>query len=223
MLSRQGAPTVLVIVVVAFLAGCASTKEQEVKRLQARASYEQGLRHLADGRLGLGLAALKEAIELDPGNAIYRNGLGVVYLDMRRAPDAQQEFQKAIEMDSAYAEAYHNLGLSQAEQGRMEEAVLSYRKALSFPTYPTPNVAYHNLGNAYFYLGKLKDAEEAFRAAIQLEPTQASSYYGLGLVLAKAGRKEDAKAAFRAVRDMDPKSPFGQAAVEALKTLGEGG
>lgn len=225
MLSRRALlGAALALVVLSALAGCASAeKEKKVQQLRARAAYEQGLRNLADGRVGLGMAAIREAIQLDPENAVYRNALGVVHLDMRRPAEAQKEFEAAIEIDPNYAEAYHNLGLAHAEQSRMEEAVASYRKALTFPTYPTPQVAYHNIGNAYFYGGKLKEAEEAFRAAIQLEPRQVSSYYGLGLVLSKAGRKEDAKAAFRAARDIDPQSPFGQAAVEALKTLGEGG
>jgi tetratricopeptide (TPR) repeat protein len=205
------------------LTGCASTEDLEVKRLQAQSAYEQAIKNLSDKRVGLGLASLREAILLDPDNPTYRNALGVVHLELGKAPEAQVELAKAVQLDPNYAEAYHNLGLSYAEQGKFEEAIVSYRKALSFPTYPTPEVAYHNIGNAYFFQGKLKEAQEAFRAAIQLEPKLAPAYYGLGLVLSKEGRQEDAKAAFRAARDLDPSSPFGRAAVEALKTLGEGG
>jgi Flp pilus assembly protein TadD len=205
------------------LNGCATTEDLEVKRLQAQSAYEQAIKNLSDKRVGLGLASLREAILLDPDNPTYRNALGVVHLELGKAPEAQVELAKAVQLDPNYAEAYHNLGLSHAEQGKFEEAVVSYRKALSFPTYPTPEVAYHNIGNAYFFQGKLKEAQEAFRAAIQLEPKLAPAYYGLGLVLSKEGRQEDAKAAFRAARDLDPSSPFGRAAVEALKTLGEGG
>jgi tetratricopeptide (TPR) repeat protein len=205
------------------LTGCATTEDLEVKRLQAQSAYEQAIKNLSDKRVGLGLASLREAILLDPDNPTYRNALGVVHLELGKAPEAQVELAKAVQLDPNYAEAYHNLGLSYAEQGKFEEAIVSYRKALSFQTYPTPEVAYHNTGNAYFFQGKLKEAQEAFRAAIQLEPKLAPAYYGLGLVLSKEGRQEDAKAAFRAARDLDPSSPFGRAAVEALKTLGEGG
>lgn len=207
----------------AVLVGCASTQDQEVKRLQARSSYEQAVRNLSEKRLSLGLASLREAVLLDPANPVYRNALGVVHLDMGKPQEAQVQLAKAVELDPNYAEAHHNLGLSYSEQARFDEAIVAYRKALAFPTYPTPEVAYHNLGNAYFYQDKLGEAEEAYRAALQLEPRLVPAHYGLGLVLSKVGRQEEARASFRAARDLDPGSPFGKAAVEALKTLGEGG
>jgi type IV pilus assembly protein PilF len=206
------------------LGGCASTtQEHEVQRLQARSAYEQALKNLSERRISLGLVGLNEAVRLDPDNPIYRNALGVVQLDLKRPAEAQAQFQRAIELEPAYAEAQHNLGLAHAEQGRFDEAIGRYQKALSIPTYATPEVAYHNLGNAYMAQGKLPEAEEAFRAAIQMDPRMTSAHFGLGTVLLRAGRPEEARAALRTARDLEPDSPFGRAAREALRTLGEGG
>ena len=58
---------------------------------------------------------------------------------------------------------------------------------------------------------------------VRLAPRFAPAYYELGVVLNVQGRKDEARLAFRTARDLDPNSPFGRAAVEALKTLGEGG
>jgi tetratricopeptide (TPR) repeat protein len=210
--------------VVVLLAVACATTDSEVRRLQARSTYEQGLRHLAEQRGSMALSAFKEAVQLDPRNVVFRNALGVTLLHVLGKPDeAQAEFRRAIELDPSYAEAHHNLGLALAEEGRHEEAVAQYRKALSLPIYPTPEVGYYNLGNAYFYLNKPREAEEAFRAALRLSPKMIQAYWGLGRVLSLAGRLEEAKAAFRTARDLDPASPFGRAAVEALKSLGEGG
>jgi len=204
------------------MSSCASTQDEEVRKLRARSLYEQGLKSLADRQLSPGFSSLKEAVQLDPQNPTFRNALGVVYLDMRKPADAQVEFQKAVELDPNYAEAQHNLGLSYAEQGRYEQAVVAYKKALSLPLYSTPEIGYYNLGRAYAQLGKMSEAEDALRTAIQLEPKLGAAYYQLGVVLAATDRKDEAKASFRRARDLDPASPFGQAAVEALKTLGEG-
>jgi Flp pilus assembly protein TadD len=212
-----------VFLTVLFLAGCASTVDQEVQRLQARSLYEQGLKSLGNQQVSQGLTSLKEAVQLDPVNPVFRNTLGVVYLDLGRPSEAELEFRKAIELDPGYAEAHHNLGLAFAEQGRWDQAIAAYRKALSLPIYSTPEVAYYNLGRAYLQTGKPREAEEALRTAIQLDSRLAAAYYQLGLVLAGSGRQEDAKVAFRRARDLEPGSPFGRAAVEALKTLGEGG
>jgi type IV pilus assembly protein PilF len=205
------------------LSGCASSTDGEVRRLQARSIYEQALKSLADKQVSSGLSSLREAVQLDPENPTFRNTLGVVLLDLRKPAEAETEFRKAVELDPSYAEAHHNLGLSFAEQGRWEQAIVQYRKAISLPIYTTPEVGYYNLGRAYAQVDKLREAEESLRTAIQLDPKLAAAYYQLGVVLAATGRREDAKAAFRRARDVDPASPFGQAAVEALKSLGEGG
>ena len=206
------------------LAGCASTQDQEVQRLRARATYEQGLSHLSDKRVSLGLASFQEAVRLDPTAPLYHNTLGVVYLHYLSKPvEAQAEFQRAIDLDPSYAEALTNLGVTLAQQGRWEEAIAAYRKAISLPIYPSPEVAYANLGWAYLNLNKPREAEESYRAAVQLQPRFSQAYYFLGVVLDRQGRKDEAKAAFRTARDLDPDSPFGQKAGDLLKAMGEGG
>src|SRR5262245_1642098 len=98
------------------LAGCASTADDEVRKIRAQALYEQRLRRLSDKQVSLGLISLKEAVQLDPENPGYRNALGVLYLDLRKPAEAEAEFRKAIQLDPGYAEAEHNLGLAFSEQ-----------------------------------------------------------------------------------------------------------
>lgn len=217
--SRIGVVALLAALIGIGVGGCASTKEEQVRKIQARNAYDQGGSNFREGRVSLGLAALQEAVQLDPENAVYRNALGVAQLQLRRWPEAQASFEKAIQLDSLYAEAYHNLGLALARQGHLDQAVASYRKALTFPTYPSPELAYHNMGDAYLRLGKLREAEESFRQAIQLEPKNQFTHYLLGVVLAEAGRKAEATNVFRQARDLDPGSSVGLLTVEALKNL----
>ena len=206
-----------------FLQGCASTQDEEVRKLQARSTYEQAVRNLSENRLALGMASLKEALQLDPGNAQYHNTLGLVLLNLGRPVDAQAEFQTAIDLDKSSPDLQHNLGIALAQQSRFEDAIASYKKALTFPTYTTPEVAYYNMGEAFIRLNKPQEAQESFRAAIQLEPTMVAAHYGLGLALSQGGRRDEAKAAFRRARDMDPASPFSELAKNALRQLGDGG
>jgi Flp pilus assembly protein TadD len=221
--SRIGVAALLAALVGIGVAGCASTKEEQVRKIQARNAYDQAGGHIRDGRVSLGLASMQEAVALDPENAVYRNSLGVIQLQLRRWPEAEADFEKAISLDPNYAEAYHNLGLVMAAQGRLDQAIASYRKALTFPTYPSPELAYHNLGEAYLRQGKLQESEESLRQAVQLDPKNQFTQYLLGGVLVEQGRKDEAKAAFRHARDLDPGSSVGKLTVEALKTLGEGG
>jgi len=214
----------LLIAAAVLICGCASNDvDQQVKRLQARATYEQGIKHLEERRVALGMAALQEAIQLEPDNALYRNALGIVQLDLGRRAEAQELFQKALELDPNFAEAYLNLGVAKAEQGKYEEAVTSYKKALSYPTYTSPEVAYHNLGFAYLRLKQFKEAEESFRIAIRLDAQRPSAHYWLGVALVELGRMDEAKGSFRTARDLDPTSFIGRAAGQSLKNLGDGG
>ena len=224
-LSRRRALSAVLIALGALVAaGCTSAQDAEVNRLRARATHDRGLKDVYDQRVSIGLMGLKEAIDLDPGNPTYHNSLGIVLLNWLDKPaEAQAEFQKAAALDDQYAEAYHNLGLALAQQGKVEEAIVAYRKALSLPIYSTPEVAYYNMGNAYLYLNKRKEAEEAYRTAIKLAPKLTVAYFRLGQVLNAEGRRDEAKAAFRKAKELDPASPAGQAATEVLKSMGEGG
>lgn len=194
-----------------------------MRKLQAQSTYEQAVRNLSENRLALGMASLKEALQLDPENVQYHNTLGLVLLNLGRPVDAQAEFQTAIDLDKGSADLRHNLGIALAQQNRFEDAVAAYKKALTFPTYTTPEVAYYNMGEAFIRLNKPQEAQEAFGAAIQLEPTMVAAHYGLGLALSQGGRRDEAKAAFRRARDLDPASPFSELAKNALKQLGDGG
>ena len=194
-----------------------------MRKLQARSTYEQAVRNLSENRMALGMASLKEALQLDPENAQYHNTLGLVLLNLGRPVEAQAEFQTAIDLDKTSPDLQHNLGIAMAQQNRFEDAIAAYKKALNFPTYTTPEVAYYNMGEAFIRLNRPQEAQESFRAAIQLEPTMVAAQYGLGLALSQGGRRDDAKAAFRRARDMDPASPFSELAKNALKQLGDGG
>jgi Tfp pilus assembly protein PilF len=222
-LSRRGSALLFVTCLLVLAAGCDTTQNEELRKLQAKNSYENAVRNLTANRLALGMAALKEAIQLDPQNAQFHNTLGLVYLNLGRPIDGQAEIEMAIELDKNNADYNHNLGIALAQQGKFEEAIVAYKKALSFPTYSTPEVAYYNMGEAFIRLRKPQEAVESFRAAIQLEPTMVAAHYGLGLALSQAGKPDDAKAAFRQARDLDPASPFSELAKHALKQLGEGG
>jgi len=221
--SRQRPYWLVVLIAVLWLGGCASTEPPEVKRLQARAAYERGLAHLRDKQAALALSAFQEAISLDGTMPIYRNTLGVLYLDQLLRPDlALKEFERATELDANYPEAHLNTGIALAEMARWGEAVPAYRRAIGMPTLAVPHIAYQNLGLALYHLKQYREADEALRLSIRLEPTLEGPYYNLGLVLLAQGRQEEAKLAFRQARDLAPESRFGQAALGQLKALGDG-
>jgi Tfp pilus assembly protein PilF len=209
------------------LVGCSSTKDAEkqaeVQKLQARAAYDRALSYLNDKQPAGALASLQEAININPSNAIYRDTLGVVLLELGRPDMALEHFKKAIELNPMYADAHFHMGTALAESRRWDEAVVSYRKALELPTLTIPETANQNLGLALYHLKKYREAEQTLRFAISLDPKMQTAYYNLGLVFIAENRRDEAKAAFRQARRLGPDSPVGQAALDRLKAMGEGG
>jgi tetratricopeptide (TPR) repeat protein len=220
----RSTPAGILLLALTLLPGCATTTAQdEIRSLEARSAYEAGVKSIADGHVPLGLASLRQAAELEPQNALYHNAVGAVLLNIERFPDAQAEFDKAVAIDPTYADAYHNLGSALAGEGKWEEAIGAYKKALAQAIYARPQNTYNNLGYAYWALDRRKEAEEAFRAALQLEPKLVPSHFWLGVLLEKEGRKAEAKTHFQAARDLEPGSMLGRQAAEVLKAMGDGG
>ena len=222
--SRQLAHCLVMALLAGLIAGCASTNQStEIKRLQARAAYDRALQYVKDKEASPALTAVQEAIALDDSVPVYWNTLGWIYLQLGRPDVAFGPFNKALQLDPTFGLAQENVGVALSELGRWEEAVAAYRKAIAMGTVPTPETAYQNMGMALLNLKRYREAEEALRFAISLNPKQEAPYYHLGLVLAAENRSDEARAAFRRVRDLSPQSPFGQAAAERLRAMGDGG
>ena len=216
---------VLVVAAAIVLGACsaATSRPSEVQRLQARAAFERGLKHFSDREAPQALTALREAIALDGTSAVYRDTLGLVFTELQRPDLATEQFRQAVALDPRYADAHFHLGVALAEVARWEEAAAAYRQALSLPSLTVPHFAHQNFGLALYHLSRYREAEEQLRFAIGLEPQMGLAYYNLGLVLAAQGRREDARLAFSRARDLGPETPFGEAARERLRALGEEG
>src|SRR5919108_4301173 len=204
------------------LSACASTQVSETDRFRAQAAYERGLAHMRDRQPSPALGALKEAVGVDPNVAAYRDTLGLVYLELRRPDLAIEQLRKAVELDPKLADAHFHLGTAYAEAKRWEEAVASYRRALALPTLTIHDFVHQNLGLALYHLKRYPEAESSLRFALTLDPQMQAAYYNLGLVLVAENRRDEARAAFRRARQLAPDTPFGQAAQDRLRALGDG-
>jgi tetratricopeptide (TPR) repeat protein len=207
----------------ALVTACSSAKTLENKRLQAQNAYERGLTQARQGQSSLALSSLQEAVALDPGSALYHDSLGLMLLDFGRIDQAIAELNTSVELDPNRGDSMFHLGTALAEARRWEEAVAAYRKAILQPTLTVLDLAHQNLGLAFFHLKRYREAEDALRYALSLDPQLQAAYYNLGLVLIAQKRPTEAKAALKRAQQLAPDSPFGQAAVERLKALGDGG
>ena len=210
------------VLVTVLLASCTTGRITESRRLQAQNSYERALSQIQQQQHALAISSLQEAVALNPRSALYHDTLGLVLLDLRQLDPAIAELTKALELEPNRGDTHFHLGTAFAEARRWDDAVAAYRKAITLPSLTVTDYAHQNLGLALFHLGRYREAEDALRFALSMDPELQAAYYNLGLVLTAEKRPEEAKAFFRKARQLGPESPFGQAALERLRALGEG-
>jgi tetratricopeptide (TPR) repeat protein len=86
--------------------------------------------------------------------------------------------------------AHFNLGNALRDQGRMDDAIHSYAKALTIK--PNFAVAHDNLGVVLMENGKIEDAIAHFVKALETRPRDAMVHCNLGTALMRKGKLEDA-------------------------------
>ncbi len=106
--------------------------------------------------------------------------------------DGLPALAKAAELLPNEPDAHSNLGNALRAAGRLEEAVVSFRRALLLK--PDFAEAHNNLGNALHGLKLLDEARQSYQHAIALLPNYAEAHSSLGNVLQALGNLDGALA-----------------------------
>jgi tetratricopeptide (TPR) repeat protein len=96
------------------------------------------------------------------------------------------------------------LALILASQGKSDEAILLYKKAVKI----NPDLwgTQINLGNTLWRQGQLDEAIDRYREAIRSNPDYVRAYYGLSYVLSQKGQQAEANALKQKARDLEKKT-----------------
>jgi tetratricopeptide (TPR) repeat protein len=116
-------------------------------------------------------AALSQAVEIDPLNAMYRNNLGLLYIRMKRADQAVDELETAVELfeDRAPHFVFNNLGLAHELAGNLEEAREAFAEALAIsPFYARAKVNLRRIETT-ITMEEEKKAFETAKASDEIE------------------------------------------------------
>ena len=110
-------------------------------------------------------------------------------------------YEHAIKVTSENAWAQNNLGYALALQGKRDEAIARFQKAISISNPPD---AHYNLGIMLASEGKLDEAIYQFRESIRISPEYAKAYNNLGNALLYQGRLDEAIASYREALRLNP-------------------
>ena len=111
--------------------------------------------------------------------------------------------QAAAELGAASDEAVqrNNLGASLLQQGKVDEAVAEFQKAVVLD--PKYTAAHLNLGYAYDRQGRPEEAMAQYQKVIALEPGNLFAHNNLGVLYDKKGRYDEAIREFERVLQID--------------------
>jgi eukaryotic-like serine/threonine-protein kinase len=185
--------------------GNSKQAEEELKRALAmdssdwRANMDLGLLYYKTDRFPQAASAWERVSKLTPDNFIVLYNLAAAYHMLDRYEDAASVLQRSLEIKpSAYA--YGNLGTLRFFQGRYDDAVPAFEKAVKMEA--NEYLWWGNLGDAYRWApGQATKAKPAYQNAIRLireeiatHPEDLELQTNLALYLAKSGDKHAALA-----------------------------
>jgi arylsulfatase A-like enzyme/Tfp pilus assembly protein PilF len=128
----------------------------------------EGMALAALGHRDEALAVFDRVRGLDPGNALALVDAGTVYLMGGDLVRAREAFSAAIAADPAAARAHNGLGVVAAQQGRPEEAVACWKRAVELN--PRDYQTLFNLGATLRNAGRAGEARPYLEAYLEAAP-----------------------------------------------------
>ena len=110
--------------------------------------------------------------------------LGWTYSFMGRLDDAIAECHKAIETDPSFGNPYNDIGAYLLQQGKVDEAIPWFQRALEAPRYESYCFPHMNLGRAYEAKRQWSAAIREFELALREKADYRPAKQGLARVRA---------------------------------------
>jgi TolB-like protein len=147
------------------------------------------VRFFAEWKFGEGLAELRRAKQLSPGNPTANDLLARVVAYLGQIQEAEKLARQAIELDPLTYQARNNLARILVVEGKLDEALASARKAAELQ----PTAASSHRWQVFVAIHR-GDGEAALREA-QLEPNEGYRHFELALAHYARGDRPAADAA----------------------------
>ena len=174
-------------------ASVSDTGRQTSAPQRAESEYRRALAHLQEGRIGDAIAALEQALKLDPGHEAARQTLVGLLIENKRPDEAMRQLQLALAADPRQPAMAMLLARLQIERGA--DGIDTLQRSLP---YVAGNADYHAfLAGALQRRQRHGEATEQYVAALRINPHNGVWLMGLGISLHAEKRNAEAIAAFQ--------------------------
>jgi predicted TPR repeat methyltransferase len=164
-----------------------------------------GLAELELGRVDEALAALESGLRIDPGNLalVLHRAHGLRRLG--RNAEALPLYAQVVEADAGLLDGWRGLAATEAALGRVDEALLSRKRALALA--PGDREVAFEHAVMLMQAGHAQEAVQALSQLVQTGAGDARAWAWLGRARLRLGDAEAARDAFERARALDPDDP----------------
>jgi type IV pilus assembly protein PilF len=189
----------------ALLAACASQPDSQAPdtgpivgevgegRNRAKLHTELAGLYYSRGNMNVALEELRIAVGADSNYAPAYGLYGLVYMELKQNPLAQQNFERALRIAPNDPEINHNYGWYLCQTSREPESIKYFMQAIANPLYPTPWRSYSVAGLCNLRVKNVKEAEDFFQRALRLDPDEPVALLQLGQIRYRQGRVGEAR------------------------------
>ncbi|MBZ5593858.1 MAG: tetratricopeptide repeat protein [Acidobacteriia bacterium] len=189
----------------------AGTREAKVFNLLSWCYHRQN-------RLPESIAAMKQAIELEPASETHYDHLAQILLEEGRYADAYETIKRALKVAPDSPRAYKLQGHIESRLGLFNQALDSYTRAVQLNV-EDPDLLL-GIGLVQQKLFRFTEAAATFEKGIARFPGDAQFYQAYGRMLLEPGTARDAAAESRAVTLLEKALALDNALPEAHYELG---
>ena len=178
----------LLLQIMLLLAACAGPAAQ----MRADAQVDLARAYLKEGNTEAAVVALRRAMEHQRRHWAAWNHMGLALMQKGQFEDAEKAFRKSIRFSDGRAEPLVNYGVFLFHQGRIDEALEAYGRAMEDLTYRNTSLLMSNMGYALFIQQRYDEAEHILLQAVNRAPNFCTARYNLALVQRAQGRPDTA-------------------------------
>ena len=136
-------------------------------RERARVHTELAAAYYERGSMGVALEELRIALAADSSYASAYNILGLVHMDLKEYPEAQQSFERGLQIAPNDPDINHNYGWFLCQSDREQLSLRYFLAAIKNPLYATPQKSYALAGACALRKGNHADAHDYFERALR--------------------------------------------------------